>query len=88
MEISKIISSKDLIEVTGVKSQEKILNEQNAQTVFREALVTPTIKHLYSLIEGVTSASSKTIWTPKLDTDKPYLSSMTVFLWQPLKMNL
>ena len=46
---------------TGVKSQEKILNEQNAQTVFREALVTPTIKHLYSLIEGVTSASSKTI---------------------------
>mgnify|MGYP001800573664 CR=1 FL=1 len=58
------------------------------QTVSREVLVTPTIKHLYSLIEGVTSASRKTIWTPKLDTDKPYLSSVTVFLWQSLKMNM
>ena len=60
----------------------------HAQTVLREALVMPTIKHFYSLIEGITSASRKTIWTPKLDTDKPYLSSVTVFLWQSLKMNL
>ena len=52
MEISKIIRSRDLISYiyTGVKSQEKILNKPNAQTVLREVLV------------GATKTSSKTVF--------------------------